>query len=254
MVAAIIGWRDYKRYERTQELTHEIQLKGGQVFPGPTLIDNLRLWWNGGVPDWEGGPMITLFDAQLDSEWLRQRDDLESIPIAYLYLGRSTVSTKDAVRLIARHPLQTYSARGQQEADAVAAALTHSARLSAVDLEESDLTDSGLQRLPLERLEALYVAGSLVTTAGLADLSRCRNLIHISIDGQQLDETVVATLAGLPALERVRLVGPSIRDENVQLIATLQKLTFLNLQTTAVTEAGAENLTAAMPATVIGRE
>ena len=56
-----------------------------------------------------------------------------------------------------------------------------------------------------------------------------------------------------PAMQRVSLVGPSIGDENVMLIAGLEKLPYLHLVGTSGTDVGAENLTAAMPATVIGR-
>ena len=76
----------------------------------------------------------------------------------------------------------------------------------------------------------------------------------VSIDAHQFDKTVVSILAELPALERVSLVGPGIGDENVMLIAGLKKLPYLHLVATSVTDVGAENLTAAMPATVIGRE
>ena len=72
------------------------------------------------------------------------------LQIAYVHLGRATVSTDDALRLIARHPLQTYSARGQQDADTIAAALAGKSRLTAVEVAVTDLTDTGLRRLPLQ--------------------------------------------------------------------------------------------------------
>ena len=181
--------------------------------------------------------MVTLSDASLDSAWLHERDDLTDLQIAYLHLGRSTVSTDDALRLIARHPLQTYSARGQQEADSIVAALAGKSRLTAVELAESDLTDAGLRRLPLEQLEALFVDGTLVTTSGLSEVRRCRVLTQVSIDAHQFDQTVVNILAELPALERVSLLGPGISDENVMLIAGLKKLPYLHLVATSVSAA-----------------
>jgi len=253
-VSALLIWRGYARHVRAQDLAHEIQLKGGQVYADTTLMELVQRWWAGYPVNWKAGRMVTLFDVRMDSAWLREHDDLADLQIAYLYFGRSTVTTEDAVRIIDRNPLQTYSARGQQDADAIAAALTDKSGLTIVELPDSDLTDDGLKRLPLEQLEGLFVERTRVTPTGLAGLRRCKRLTEISIDGHQIDESVVATLVALPTLERVSLYGPSITDDNIQLIAPLQKLPYLHLRRTTVTTTATETLDAAMPATVIGRE
>ena len=254
VLAGIAVWRDHQQQQRAEAVAHATQQKGGQVFSDTTLVEKVHRWCAGYPVNWKAGRMVTLFDAKLDSAWLQEHDDLADLQIAYLHLGRSTVSTNDALRLIARQPLQNYSARGQRDADTVAAALAGKSRLTVVELAETDLTDAGLRRLPLEQLEALFIEGTLVTTSGLSELRRCRVLTNVSIDAHQFDETVVSILAELPALERVSLVGPGIRDENIMLITGLKKLPYLHLVGTSVTDVGAEKLSDAMPATVIGRE
>jgi len=219
-VGSLLFKRDQVRHARAQGLASEIQSKGGQVYADTTLFELVQRWCAGYPVNWKAGRMVTLFDARLDSAWLREHDDLADLQIAYLYFRRSTVTTEDAVRLIARHPLQTYAARGQRDADTIAAALGQCSQLTHLELQESDLTDAGLRRLPLEQLQGLWVDGTLVTAAGLNELSRCRKLTDVSIDGHPLDERAVATLAELPSLERVTL---SVRASGTKTCSTWRR-------------------------------
>ena len=163
----------------------------------------------------------------------------------------SPLDANDVVRLIDQHPLRDFSAHSLQDADSVAIALARKSLLTKLELERSDLTDDGLRLLPLEQLETLHVNGTHVTPAGLNELRRCCNLETLIIDGTQFDETVVAALTELPALQDVDLIGEDINDENIHLIAALQHLQSLYLDETSVTDSKIEDLRQSMPGTVI---
>ncbi|MFO1096133.1 MAG: hypothetical protein U0992_22930 [Planctomycetaceae bacterium] len=49
------------------------------------------------------------------------------------------------------------------------------------------LSDEGLGLLPLEQLENLEVQNSTITADRLRQLSRCRELEDLALDGAQLD-------------------------------------------------------------------
>jgi hypothetical protein len=107
------------------------------------------------------------------------------------------------------------SAADVQHADEVAAALGTKRQLWLLHLGESDLSDAGFRRLPLENLRELDVAGSNVTPGALADLSRCRQLTGLTIDGHQFTAEFAEQLRRLPYL-KLTLRGSSVTDEHVR--------------------------------------
>jgi hypothetical protein len=245
-LVAVLTVRAVQRSERANSIAKEIRAKGGTVSFGPSRRDVISYWLSGHRVEWNQGSTVLLRDDVFDDTWLKLHDDLADLRIGGLYLNFP--NSIDAVGLIRRHPLREYSANRQTGTDAAAAALATRPRLLHVDIGYSDLSDSGLSRLPLEQLESLCINGTKVTASGLGELHRCRKLVALTMGDRQLDSTVVATLTQLPQLESVTLIGREIGDQNIQMIANLQSLPYLHLQSTTVTASGARKLRTAMPA------
>ena len=253
-VAGFLAWREYQRRVRVDNLVWEVGLYGGEVYLAPTPLDQLQKWRSGTPVTWRSGAMVALYDGtHLDTAWLQDHNYLEDLSIAFLVVDDEAVSEQDALILIDRHPLEVFYGFAQPNADEVAAALAKKSQLHSVNLTDSELTDAGFRKLPLERLVMLDVDNTDVTASALGELHRCQKLQFVSIDGEQLDESVVATLAALPSLECVTLKGAAVDDKNLQLIAALPNLPHLELFDTDVSDSASTALKQAMPDTFIQR-
>ena len=134
--------------------------------------------------------------AKVDGEWFRNHDDLEGLGIRILMLRDKPLPESDITRLIEAHPIREVFVLDAQGTDAVALALANCPSVRLVDFRGSDLTDDGIQKLPLERLNHIAVSGTPVTGEGLYQLRRCRELEYLELDGRQVDGAVDALIDG----------------------------------------------------------
>jgi hypothetical protein len=88
----------------------------------------------------------------------------------------------------------------RNDTDAVAEAFSTKSTLRKVFLNQSDLTDAGFRRLPLQQLEELGIDETHVTAQALDELHKCSRLEVLALNPTQLTESVVETLASLPEL------------------------------------------------------
>ena len=54
-IGAILAVRAHLQNERVQALVREIEAKGGKVAVGPSVIDEIRGWWQEVIYPYEGG-------------------------------------------------------------------------------------------------------------------------------------------------------------------------------------------------------
>jgi hypothetical protein len=249
LAAAVFGAYSELRRQRARALASEIQKAGGRVHLPLSLLDNLRNW---GSQDWKWDTRVMLGGSEIDGRWLRNHDYLDHLSITELFLNQS-LSASDVVRLMEEHPIKALVALEQSGSDQIAAALAGS-DLKDVDFLDADLTDAGLRQLPLEHLHNLNITGTKVTPPGLAELRRCQQITWIGLDGNQLDESVIAVLAELPSLESLTLVGPGVTDRQLAMLPKVQRLQFLYMQRTSVTQAGLSELDRALPECVVSTE
>jgi hypothetical protein len=144
-------------------------------------------------------------------------------------------------RLVDKHPIQTLQAHGVAQSDLIAKALSTSTSLQVANFSYADLTDGGFRMLPLELLEGVSVAESAVTSNGLEELRRCRQLNWAELDGQQFDESVAGLLCGQLKVKILSLSGDKVTDEDLAQIHGTALLRVV-LNDTAVTPQGIATL------------
>lgn len=94
-----------------------------------------------------------------------------------------------------------------------------------------------------EALTWLDLGETAVTDAGMATLTRMKNLRRLQLDHTAITGQGLAHLKGLPKLESLNLVGLKLADPDVTAIAKLPRLRTLYLWNTAITDAALAELT-----------
>lgn len=262
LLIAIAGWRSWK----TRRLRTEIYAAGGWVTLPRPLTQKVRGWWLGrslndqtivwldrndipGILRFaEGVNSSTLKQTTqtIDSAWLRDHGYLDELKINHLYVSSPKIAGTDIARLISGDPLEVLRAQQITEADVVAGSLSSAQQLASVDLENSDLTDQGLRRLPLEQLTFLNVAQTNVTALGLRDLAGCRRLMQLAIDGRQFDPSIAELLPGLESLYCLFLNGTDVVDGHLALLNS-KNLKVVVLDSTSATAQGIQTLQKRLP-------
>lgn len=214
--AAAAGWGLW-RTARVQRLVAEIEQAGGKVELGSTTW---TLFWDR-VNGWGGkNPTRVRLARGTTQEWLTSWDDLSDLSIEMLKIDEPAKLGPELARLVGRHPLETLYAPGVKGADEIAAVLSVSRSLTELNLRDSDLTDEGLRRLPLEQLRMLNIAGTRVTLDGLRELRQLPAVVQIVLDGRQVNAETVALLEQNPNSYRLWLYGPDVNDETLQMLKT----------------------------------
>jgi uncharacterized protein YjbI with pentapeptide repeats len=137
--------------------------------------------------------------------------------------------------------------------------------LRSLDFRDFPLTDADLARLaPLVHLEDLGLRGTAVTDAGLAHLSGFVHLRGLDLRGTRIDgsglaglpagvehldltrtqvtEAALSNLSGRVALKNVNLNHLALGDAAIATISTLPALAMVELDGTALTDAGLRRL------------
>jgi len=173
---------------------------------------------------------------------------------------------------------------GSNVTDAGLAYLSRLAQLESIDLRYTHVTDKGLVHLQgLENLTELLLGGNAsnvgtkITDHGVGYLRNMKNLTKLSLARTKVSNDAVAVILGMPRLTYLDLSGTGVHEEGLADLATmtelehldvsgawvrgrvcvtdagvaplqrLEKLKYLNLYDTSVTDDGVESLIRARP-------
>lgn len=197
--ASVVLVRSHYRHLRAVETVKEIEAALGEVQFRDSAWERLLAYFDG----WSGvrDDTIVLLQSNIDDEWLESHDNLSALDIGILNLNYPQISGRQTAKLIQCHSLKECNVAAAQEADLIAEALANQSQVRSVSLSDSDLTDSGLRQLPLEQLRRLEIDGTSVTSAGIAELKRCRQLEHLGVDNRQLGSAYDDLLKRFPNLD-----------------------------------------------------
>lgn len=197
------------------------------------------------------GDEVFLDGPQFDDAWLAAQHDLRSLDIRELLIRDTHLSRAAVLRLLERHSLDYLGAPGIPLTDADAEILSRNNNLTHLVLMQTELTDAGLAALEPARLQALSVAGTHISAAGLqAELSTATKLQYLMLDGRQFTPELAAQLAQKKSLTMLALLGPHVTDAHVRLLESMPNLGYIRLEETAVSEDAAAALRTARPAPV----
>ncbi len=121
--------------------------------------------------------------------------------------------------------------------------LKHLARLKSLEglwLWRTAVTDEGMKHVAqIKQLKSFSLGGSQITNVGLKQIAKCKNLRFLGASGLQITFDV-EELAQLKNLTYLDLQGTGISDQGLQHIGQLRILTRLNLINTPITDNGLE--------------
>jgi hypothetical protein len=161
--------------------------------------------------------------------------------------------------------------RSRTIGDGLAAEASKLKGLEELLLADTQLTDKGLTKLlAITNLKLLHIGGTQVTESGLKSLNAFRELdalvtwelpmseqilsqldlpklrnLHIS--GTHVNDACLGRLSRFPKLENLYLARCSVTDEGIQAVKDCEKLGFLSLYETKVTESGVGKLMKVKP-------
>ena len=135
-------------------------------------------------------------------------------------------------------------------------------RITVLELDSTQITDSGVARLGLqafEKLERLSLAQTAITNESLKSIKKARNLTELFIDMTSIDDEGIAELRdlvtlrvlaafrtnirgtgleGFDSLETLSLVQSKVDDAGLAVIARLRRLRYLGLSGCKFTDRG----------------
>ena len=234
---------EFQRIERREQLVSEIKSAGGAIaftVPGNMGPDNRDSSQTATYTS------LDFYKATIDDQWLSDRSSLRDCPLDQLFLNGERLSEDSVTAVLQLHPLEFFQGINVRITEDAAASLSMNTRFRQLLLEKSHLSDSAFQRLPLERLEQLGIAGTEVTPAGLADLRRCQNLRLLILDGAQFNNEVAQVLQvnGRPVTLLLR--GPTVTDEYLGWLKPVMNVS-VGLNRTSVTAQGIAEYRVGMP-------
>jgi hypothetical protein len=130
------------------------------------------------------------------------------------------------------------------------AAVGDAEALAAVDLclAQTRVTDRGMAKVArFANLDWLDLAGTKLSPVGVREVGALKNLVTLDLQGARIDAEALRAIASLPKLEDLVLSDANVDDDSLDVLADCKTLTTLALNRTAVTDAGAEKLVAALP-------
>ena len=118
------------------------------------------------------------------------------------------------------------------------------ARITGVRLDLAWVTDGDIAFLTtLPQLKSLDLSFTLITDAGMEQLSTLRGIESLNLQSAELlTDTAVAHIRGWKQLRSLNLRGTDITDTSMEYISNLPALEFLDISDTQVTNNGMECL------------
>lgn len=116
---------------------------------------------------------------------------------------------------------------------------------------DAKITDAGLIHLrTIPRLTDLYLDNTLVTGPGLVHLEGLR-LEYVSLSGTQLRADELRHLQRLPVLRELNIAETPVGDAGLVHLRSIKTLRRVNVTLCPVTEAGVDDLLAALPDLIV---
>jgi len=205
-------------------------------------------------------PDATRGEATLD--WLRRvlperygaLGDAELLALEELDLRGAALTDADLWRLTAFPNLTRLGLRGTAITDAGLAALTR-LPLTWLDLRGTGVSGDAFALLPAARLEALHLTDTKVTEADLARLPSLPSLVTLKLNFLALSDLAIEDLAAQPNLRHVELDGTQLTDEGLRrLLQLLPQLTRVEARDTRVSAEFVAELLHSHPGLEIVRE
>jgi hypothetical protein len=113
-----------------------------------------------------------------------------------------------------------------------------------VDLRKDKAADDALLKkiAAFTRLKSLWLDGTQVTDAGVANLSDLNELDRVSLTATEITDAALDVVKGWSRLEVLHLDKTRVTDAGIAKLAGLSNLTYLNLNLTAVGDSGLSSL------------
>ncbi len=126
-------------------------------------------------------------------------------------------------------------------------------QLENLDLTNTRVTGAGLEHIKdLKNLRVLALWKTQVDDAGLAHIKGLTKMWMLTLDDTRVTDAGLVHLKGMTGLEEwLGLTDTAVTDAGLKHLEGFTKLRSLNLIRTQVTAAGAQNLQAALPKTLI---
>lgn len=246
LLAVAVAWAAemYRRHRHIENLKKEIRNAGGHVLLETPYVQKWFASWRKQL--FYNQTLVFLNGSAFDNEWLRRHDDLSALTINQFVVGESPLSGSEVGRIVGRHPIDHLSIHGVRDSDAIAKSVSTDSLLRIVNLSGSDLSDNGFRMLPLETLVVIDVSNSDVTSDGLQELSRCRQLNALWLDGRQFDASVAGLLREQHELSMLCLNGEDVTDDHLKRIEGIT-VRYIELTNSSVTSKGVAALQEALP-------
>lgn len=211
----IVFIRAIRRAERAERLVAEINQTDGYVKLGMSVWERIEQIVQGHATDC--GTLIKL-PSDVDLQWFASRSYLADLPLGNVQVDDGAGRGAWLAPLVARHPIAILYARGATGTDEIAAALSEKNTLLNLHLPLSDLTDAGLQKLPLEQVEMLDISNTQVTAAGLRELHRALQLRTLYLGRRQINAEILSPLDQITHPYSLILVGEDVTDATLEML------------------------------------
>lgn len=134
---------------------------------------------------------------------------------------------------------------GYSIGDNVMGAISHLTGLRYLNIEQSDISDKGIEKISaFKELRSLNVSHSLVTPRSAKIIGTFSKLFSLEMDGLKVDDKAIADLASLKELRSGFFRGGVITAAGVKSMKGWNKLVFLRLANNKFGDAGAASLPA----------
>lgn len=115
--------------------------------------------------------------------------------------------------------------------DPAVATFSRFTSIVAMDLQQAELTDKGISPLgALQNLEALYLFGNMIRGKCFKELSALKKLKFLGLQGNGIEPAYTHYLADFPALETLLLSRNQLKNEQVKVLAKIKTLQNLGIQ------------------------
>jgi hypothetical protein len=182
--------------------------------------------------------------GSLTDEGLAQ---LKKMPLGTLRLSGVTdrITEKGYQELASLPELGSLSLDGDSITDESLRRLSESKTLTELTLSGKGFSDDGLKSLAaMEHLQRLTLTDERITAEGIRHLSRAPQLKALSLLGcPKIDDSVLAAVGQMPALEILAVVGGSLTDDGLAQLNALIELRWLLLKSDTITGSGLASLT-----------
>jgi hypothetical protein len=127
---------------------------------------------------------------------------------------------------------------GGEQADQLVASIEDGSALANLDLNRTQLTDRGLERIgTFHSLKDLDLSSTRITDAGLVHLTGLSGLARLSLSGARVTADGLTHLRHMHPLESLDVSWTNVTDEVVSTLAELTNLRHLSLADTLLTDA-----------------